>query len=138
MESTRNWLADALASDAAGYARGMATWLRADAQSGRATGGSRKECRRVLGDLVAWLRGGETGSAAGLTPRQRGLARSFLVEMLKQEGLLEARGRRDDVATLLTSFFEADSAPLLPSPGTEPQERPERSRTPGTRLRDVT
>ena len=129
MASTRIWLAETIVNDASYLARGMAAWLRADGDRGA----SRKECRRILDDLIAWLRG-EAASAASLTARRRGLARSSLVEVLKQEGLLEPRGRRDDVAALLASFFDGGSVPVLPSTGTEPQERPERSRTPGTRL----
>jgi hypothetical protein len=130
MASTRIWLAEAIVNDAAYLARGMAAWLRADGDHGA----SRKECRRILDGLVAWLRG-EAAPVASLTSRRRLLARSSLVEVLKQEGLLESRDRRDDVATLLASFFDGGSVPLLPSVGTEPQERPGRSRTPGTRLR---
>jgi hypothetical protein len=116
----------------------MATWLRADATLAdlRALGEdrTRRVCHTVLEELRAWLEDGNAARVArarvalgGL--RARLLARSYLLEYLKQESPLNTRSRPEEraVVGLLDTFFVEDTPPGL-APALPPAEHADRAR----------
>lgn len=127
--------------------RGMAIWLQADATLDlfRALGAeeAKRVCHTVLKELEGWLTDRELERVAhahaalgGL--RARLLARSYLIEYLKQECYLDPRQpvEKRAIVALLDTFFadgttsSQDLAPALPPAehadraraGTEPSE----------------
>jgi len=120
MQSTRARLARAIEGEAAVLRRGLAAWLGADGTTGLPPPELRRLCRRVVGDLRRWLEGREgTPAPAGpLGERPARLARSFLAEYFKSEGVLDGlpRGCRDEVHGLLDAFF--DRSPTVKRPPT--------------------
>jgi hypothetical protein len=147
VQSIRIWLAGVIRNDAAFVRRGMAIWLQADAtlDEFRSLGadGTRRICHTVLAELASWLQDDRPerilrahAALGGL--RARLLARTYLVEYLKQESHFGAKSREEErmVVGLLDAFLAGAApalqglAPTLPSPehadrartGTEPSE----------------
>jgi hypothetical protein len=108
MESTAARLGSAIEREIEYLAAELGAWLGA---AGLDPG--RVASRGLLGDLAVWLRRGQApaGTPPALTTdRARQLARSFVYEFFKGEGLLAplAPAERHDVEFLLDGFFAAD------------------------------
>ena len=102
----------------------LEAWLRADSS----LPGPPAPSGRILGDLVAWLRDGPASRAPLPPDRAASLARSFVLEFLKQGGHFDrtTRERRHEALVLLETYFgEADGAERPTGWGRMP--RPERA-----------
>lgn len=128
--------------------RGMAIWLQADATLDRyrALGAdeTKRVCHTVLEELQGWLADEQLkrvvrarGELGGL--RARLLARSYLLEYLKQECYLDTKqpAEKRAIVAILDTFFadgnarSPDLAPALP-----PHEHADRARA-GTEPHDA-
>jgi hypothetical protein len=105
--------------------QGLEAWLGADSSRPAPPASG----PRILRDLLAWLRDGPA-SRAGLPPdRAASLARSFVLEHLKQSGHFDRtpRERRHEALVLLETFFgEAPDGAERPT-GWGRMPRPERA-----------
>jgi hypothetical protein len=142
------WLAGVVRNDTGFMRRGMAIWLLADGTLDRfrrlGQDQAKGVCHTVLEELQGWLGDQEPERVArahaelgGL--RARLLARSYLIEYLKQECYLDTKrlAEKQMIVGLLDTFFTdrtcfpQDLAPALPS-----TEHADRARA-GTEPRDV-
>lgn len=142
------WLAGVIRNDAGFLRRGMMIWLQADATLDRFRGlgadATKRICHEVLVELQGWLEDRQLkrvvrarSELGGL--RARLLARSYLLEYLKQECYLDSKqpAEKRFVVGLLDTFFADGAAfPQDLAPALPPLPRADRARA-GTEPSDA-